>query len=94
MSDRTSSLHALDRLHHSDVSEAARWGLSPKRSDELRDAVRNRITALEAENARIRIAFHDAIRRPLGATPDSGTEFYDQRMADEAEARRAGGVKL
>lgn len=38
---------------------------------------------------RLRIAFHDAIRRPLGVTPDSGAEFYDQRLADEAEARRS-----
>lgn len=48
----------------------------------------DRIAELEAENARLRIAFHDAIRRPLGVTPDSGTEFYDQRMADEAEQKR------
>ncbi len=37
---------------------------------------------------RLRIALHDAIRRPLGVTPDSALEFYDPRMADEAEARR------
>lgn len=40
------------------------------------------------ENARLRIALHDAIRRPLGVMPDSALEFYDQRMADEAEQRR------
>jgi|GEM_PF-3049421 len=40
---------------------------------------------------RLLIAFHDAIRRPLGVTPDSGAEFYDPRMADEAEARLAQG---
>ena len=50
--------------------------------------------ALAAENARLLVAFHDAIRRPLGVTPDSGAEFYDPRMADEAEARRAGRVVL
>ena len=43
----------------------------------------------EAEIEKLKIAFHDAIRRPLGVTPDSGAEFYDPRMADEAEARRA-----
>jgi len=37
---------------------------------------------------RLLTAFHDATRRPLGVTPDSGLEFYDARMADEAEARR------
>ena len=37
---------------------------------------------------RLLIAFHDAIRRPLGVTPDSGAEFYDPRMAKEAEERR------
>lgn len=47
-----------------------------------------RIAELEAENARLRIAFHDATRRPLGVTPDSGAEFYDARMAAEAEERR------
>ncbi|XYD08867.1 hypothetical protein R1A27_28665 [Methylobacterium sp. NMS12] len=46
------------------------------------------VERLLAENARLRIAFHDAIRRPLGVTPDSGAEFYDPRMADEAEERR------
>ncbi|GJD63790.1 zinc finger-like domain-containing protein [Methylobacterium frigidaeris] len=47
-----------------------------------------RVAELEAENARLRIAIHDAIRRPLGVTPDSAVEFYSPRMADEAEARR------
>ncbi|AWB21191.1 hypothetical protein DA075_09930 [Methylobacterium currus] len=47
-----------------------------------------RVAELEAENARLRIALHDAIRRPLGVTPDSAVEFYSPRMADEAEARR------
>ena len=44
--------------------------------------------AQDARFARLRIAFHDAIRRPLGVTPDSGAEFYEPRMADEAEERR------
>lgn len=47
------------------------------------------VERLRAEITRLRVAFHDAIRRPLGVTPDSGAEFYDARMADEAEARRA-----
>ncbi|BAQ44343.1 hypothetical protein [Methylobacterium aquaticum] len=50
--------------------------------------------ALRQENRRLRVALHDAIRRPLGVTPDSAVEFYDQRQADEAEARRAGGGHL
>lgn len=49
------------------------------------------VARLTAENQRLRIAFHDATRRPLGVTPDSGAEFYDQRMADEAEERRRAG---
>lgn len=32
----------------------------------------------ERENARIRIALHDAINRPMGVVPDSAVEFYDQ----------------
>lgn len=43
---------------------------------------------LQARYDRLLIAFHDATRRPLGVTPDSGAGFYDQRMAEEAEARR------
>ena len=35
------------------------------------------------------IAFHEAIRRPLDVTPDSGAEFYDPRIADVAKARRS-----
>lgn len=53
------------------------------------EAVMQRILAAEAARDRLLIAFHDAIRRPLGVTPDSGAEFYDPRMANEAEARRA-----
>ncbi|MCP6330343.1 hypothetical protein NL460_29835, partial [Klebsiella pneumoniae] len=34
------------------------------------------------------IAFHDAIRRPMGVTPDSGLEFFSDRLSDEAEDRR------
>ena len=63
------------------------------------DGIRSRATAAEdklkdreAEIERLKIAFHDAIRRPLGVTPDSGAEFYDPRMAYEAEARRASNL--
>lgn len=59
-------------------------------AEEVETVGLTRLRELEAENARLRIAFHDAIRRPLGVTPDSGAEFYDARMAYEAEARRAG----
>ena len=50
--------------------------------------VRQERDRAEAENARLRIALHDAIRRPMGVTPDSAVEFYSPRMADKAEARR------
>lgn len=50
----------------------------------------SRLAASEARFARLLIAFHDATRRPLGVTPDSGAEFYDHRLAEEAEARRPG----
>ena len=56
--------------------------------------LRETVAKLKEENDRLLIAFHDAIRRPLGVTPDSGAEFYDPRMADEAEARRASRVVL
>ncbi len=46
------------------------------------------IARLRAEKERLLIALHDAIRRPMGVTPDSAVEFYSHRMADEAEARR------
>lgn len=49
-----------------------------------------RLAATEARFARLLIAFHDATRRPLGVTPDSGAEFYGHRLAEEAEARRPG----
>jgi hypothetical protein len=79
---------ALSRLHHDSVSEARRWGMSDEQANLCRDIILERIVALEAENVRLRVAFHDATRRPLGVTPDSGAEFYDPRMAEEAEARR------
>jgi hypothetical protein len=43
---------------------------------------------LQGRYDRLLVAFHDATRRPLGVTPDSGEEFYDQHMADDAEGRR------
>lgn len=68
---------------------------APNTLSEVED-LRSRATAAEdklrdreAEIERLKIAFHDAIRRPLGVTPDSGAEFYDHRMADQAEERRA-----
>lgn len=62
---------------------------SEKDTEAHGEAVMQRILAAEAARDRLLIAFHDAIRRPLGVTPDSGAEFYDQRLADEAEARRS-----
>jgi len=47
-----------------------------------------RIDELEAENERLRIALHDAIRRPMGVTPDTALEFYDQRLAEDRESVR------
>ncbi len=49
----------------------------------------------QAENAQLRIALHDAIRRPLGVTPDSALGILTTRAdGDEAETRRAGGARL
>ena len=44
--------------------------------------------ALRAENARLCLALHDAIRRPMGIVPDSAVEFYSQEEAEKAEVRR------
>lgn len=80
---------------HSPLPEAA----SPAFDDQTArfiadsDAI-EREEALRQENRRLRIALHDAIRRPMGVTPDSGAEFYDPRLMDEAEARRVGGGHL
>ena len=41
------------------------------------------IRKMGAENARIRIALHDAINRPMGVVPDSAVEFYDQDKGRE-----------
>lgn len=40
-----------------------------------------RIEALEAENARLREALHDAIARPMGVVPASAEPFYQQDRA-------------
>jgi len=65
-------------------------GDAPSEADTAKhgEAIMQRIIAAEAARDRLLIAFHDAIRRPLGVTPDSGAEFYDHRMANQAEARR------
>ena len=41
------------------------------------EVARQEIIRLEAENARLRTALHDAINRPMGVVPDSAVEFYD-----------------
>lgn len=82
--DSDAAIRALDYFGHEEWrqpgAEILPWHID----------VADRVAELVAENTRLRIAFHDAIRRPLGVTPDSGAEFYDARMAYEAEARRAG----
>lgn len=42
----------------------------------------------DAEVEALKIALHDAIRRPMGQVPVSAEPFYNQEMADKAEARR------
>lgn len=59
---------ALDRLHHSDVSEAKRWGMSDETSDLCRDIVAERIAELEAEVGRRRW-------RPMDTAPKDGTRI-------------------
>jgi hypothetical protein len=49
---------------------------------------RRHAEAAEAEVARLRIALHDAIRRPLGVVPESAVEFYSYTMAEQAEEWR------
>lgn len=60
-----------------------------KSDSRLREVATEAHLSLKARYDRLLTAFHDATRRPLGVTPDSGLEFYDARMADEAEARRS-----
>ena len=38
--------------------------------------------SLGQENEKLKTAFHDAIRRPMGTVPDSGSEFYDPSRYD------------
>ena len=42
----------------------------------------------DKELARLRLALHDAIRRPMGVIPSSAEKWVDQSMLDEAEERR------
>lgn len=44
--------------------------------------------AIANENKALRIALHDAIRRPMGVVPASADEFYSVEEADRAEKRR------
>ncbi|QGY02345.1 hypothetical protein MMSR116_11015 [Methylobacterium mesophilicum SR1.6/6] len=86
---------ALDYLRMPEVTKA-KYAVVPVQGDRQAVAIIEGVIAdMRADRARLLIAFHDAIRRPLGVTPDSGAEFYDPRMADEAEGRRrlkqAGG---
>ena len=38
--------------------------------------------SLGQENEKLKTAFHDAITRPMGQVPDSGSEFYDPSRYD------------
>jgi len=64
--------------------------IAPDEGPETNRYVRaDQYARLLAENRRLRVALHDAIRRGLGVVPDSAAEFYDPAMADEAERRRS-----
>lgn len=43
---------------------------------------------LSEKCARLKVALHDAFRRPMGTVPTSAEEFYDMDEADRAEKRR------
>ena len=47
------------------------------------------INSLHADIAQLKIALHDAIRRPMGVVPASADDFYSPAEADAAERRRA-----
>jgi hypothetical protein len=53
-----------------------------------RDTLAARVKQLEAENARLRIALADAIRRPMGVVPASAEGFVSTAELDAAETRR------
>lgn len=43
-----------------------------------------RIAELESENARLRAALKDAIRRPMGVVPESAAEFMQETKGEQA----------
>jgi hypothetical protein len=53
------------------------WQDAPSPSGDTAEYVRaDRITALEAENKRLRVALHAAINAPKGVVPACADEFY------------------
>lgn len=64
---------ALDRLHHSDVSEARRWGMCDENANMCRDIIAARIAELEAENRELKmqaIADHAQFQEAVERLPD------------------------
>jgi hypothetical protein len=90
MQERVAELERADEAARREVDVT----LNRQRSRPPEDPVPPWETLLdEVGEARLRfdrllVAFHDATRRPMGVTPDTGLEFYDYKMADDAEARR------
>ncbi|MHC2106431.1 hypothetical protein [Methylobacterium sp. CM6246] len=83
MADKIERLMALAPDAHSFTMKGTREELSL-----ILDALRT-VSVEESEQAArldsLLIASHDAIRGPHSAMPESGLEFYDQRMAEEQE---------
>ncbi len=52
------------------------------RADHANDHLVSAGVSLGEENEKLKIAFHDAITRPMGTVPDSGSEFYDPSRYD------------
>ena len=70
-------IHDLERLKESETDAINRA-----------EASAARVKQLEAENALLRIALADAIRRPMGVVPASAEGFVSTAELDAAETRR------
>lgn len=90
--ERDEALAQLHEALHGEEAEGVLQGIKVMAA--ARDTAEATLREKEAEIERLKIAFHDATRQPLGVIPDSGAEFYNPWMADDAEVRRSGRTVL
>lgn len=76
-------------MTRNEIADEIEWLAGTSDADsQYTDAAVKMIAERDDENKALRIALHDAIRRPMGVVPASADKFYSVDEAARAEDRR------